>query len=127
MKPKKYKKKTFLGIYERGEKMQHTFLGFSINEWFGLLGIFTAIVTGVGQIFNRTLNRALDKTMQPLRYAIDNLSKTIQALKNDNSAQQIEVRNLGKSFENHLIDSQEIKTKVINLEKEVFRRGGHND
>ena len=107
--------------------MQHTFLGFSINEWFGLLGIFTAIITGVGQIFNRTLNRALDKTMQPLRYAIDNLSKTIEALKNDNSAQQIEVKNLGKSFESHLIDSQEIKTKVINLEKEVFRRGGHND
>lgn len=107
--------------------MQHTFFGFSINEWVGLLGIFTAIITGVGQIFNRTLNRALDKTMQPLRYAIDNLSKTIEALKHDNSAQQIEVKNLGKSFESHLIDSQEIKTKVINLEKEVFRRGGHND
>ena len=107
--------------------MQHTFFGFSINEWVGLLGIFTAIITGVGQIFNRTLNRALDKTMQPLRYAIDNLSKTIEAMKHSHSAQELEVRDLSKNFESHLIDSQEIKTKVTNLEKEVFRRGGHND
>ena len=108
-------------INERGEVMQHTFFGFTINEWVGLIGIFTAVITGVGQIFNRTLNRTLDKTMLPLRYAIDNLSKTIEAMKQDHSAQQIEVRNLGKSFESHLIDSQELKTKVRNLEKEVFK------
>lgn len=103
--------------------MQHTFFGFSITEWVGLIGILTAVISGLGWIFNRTL----DQTMLPLRYAIRDLSEVIKSMERDNATRQLRVDRLGESLESHLIDSQEIKTKVINLEKEVFRRGGYND
>lgn len=100
--------------------MRHQIFGLFIDEWVGMVAILSAVISGMGWI----LNRALDRTMIPLKTAIQNLTKSIEAMERDNQTRQLEVKELGESLESHLIESQEIKTKVQNLEKEVFSRKG---
>lgn len=98
--------------------MRHQIFGLFIDEWVGMVTILSAVIGAMGWILNRTL----DRTMIPLRMAIQNLTKTIEGLERDSRMRMAEVKALGDSLESHLIDSQEIKTKVQNLEKEVYDR-----
>ena len=98
--------------------MRHQIFGLFIDEWVGIVTILSTVIGAMAWVLNNTL----DRTMTPLKTAIQNLTRSIEAMERDNQARRLEVKALGDSLESHLIDSQEIKTKVQNLEKEVFDR-----
>ncbi|MDY4065239.1 MAG: hypothetical protein SOY59_06310 [Ligilactobacillus agilis] len=95
--------------------MHHQFLGFFIEEWSSII-----VISGG---FLSALSWVLSKTLSPLKYAIENLTKTMQEIRKENEKRDKDVEELSDKFSKHLLDAREIKTKVENLEHKVFSWG----
>lgn len=94
--------------------MHHQFLGFFIEEWSSII-----VISGG---FLSALSWVLSKTLSPLKYAIENLTKTMQEIRKENEKRDKDVEELSDKFSEHLLDAREIKTKVENLEHKVFSK-----
>ena len=92
--------------------MHHQFLGFFIEEWSSII-----VISGG---FLSALSWVLSKTLSPLKYAIENLTKAMQEIRKENEKRDKDVGELSDKFSEHLLDAREIKTKVENLEHKVF-------
>lgn len=95
--------------------MQHQILGFFIDEWASIIAISGGFLSALSWV--------LSKTLSPLKYAIENLTKTIQEIRKENEKRDKDVEELSDKFSEHLLDAREIKTKVENLEHKVFSWG----
>ena len=95
--------------------MHHQFLGFMIEEWGALIVISGSFLSAFGWVLN--------KTLLPLKYAIEDLTRTMEEIREDNERRDMEAKRLEGKFNQHLIEAGQMRVRISNLEKEIFQDG----